>query len=327
MAVDPQSPTDLAGLYLRTNKLPDTPENRAVLGSWLVKESGRSNSQLIAAGNPRQAITYHNPLGILGTGDMGKGPGTRYAYYSTWEAGAVAWGSLVKNNYPDIWEGFKTNNPTNTQQAITDSRWVTGHPFSNNYGSRGGIGSTYASLLAVAKKQLSVPIDYTGERGSGTTPETLSGFGNGVTFPVGHILTKDDVDKIMATLETQDAYKGYDPVSAQASREQIRSVLEKQIGNPWSREMLVNIQTGLGNNAQSANVLGSNLEKGIEAASNGIGLPGFELALGKVPAFIALAFGGIVMVVGVIMIARDQTDMPREHPIFRPTPIILKDNL
>lgn len=90
----------------------------------------------------------------------------------------------------------------------------------------------------------------------------VGAWGNLIIFPDGHILTVQDVDKIMATLSAaknpdgSPAFFTHDPVGAQAAAV-TRGILISHIGQPWNKPLEDTLQAefySAANNANPANL-------------------------------------------------------------------------
>jgi hypothetical protein len=279
------TPTQLASLYLKQNNLPDTPQNESVLAAWFVEESGRGISFIPPSS--QNALGYYNPLGISGTGDLGSvsnGSGGTWASYSSYQAGASAWGSLVKNYYPEIWSSLQQNNSAAAEAAITNSRWVTGSANSNNYG--GTIGSIASNILATMTPS-TVPSSFDANNPPASVPR-----------PANTLSAWLNLDPSLPL--TQSIIADFAPLAATQTGENvgdIESYYTDYIGQGYT---LGTIPAP----AQSFNkttYAGATRSPSVtDALSTGI-----SALLGDIAPFVALLFGGILMLGGVYLIYKD----------------------
>ena len=82
-----------------------------------------------------------------------------------------------------------------------------------------------------------------------TTPDYLAGWGNKVAFPDGHVLTAADIDTIMGVLKSEGYFGPNTPLPG-LGEYQTRSVLERYIGQPWTKTTQDSIAAAFGVAAQ-----------------------------------------------------------------------------
>jgi hypothetical protein len=191
---------DLAGLYLRTAGLPDTPTTRRMLAAWFMAESSR------VSGSRTDIIVYNNnPLNIRHTTWPGDRPqhdfsgNPNFASYSTPLKGAQAWKDYMNwgagrwSSYKGILTALKVQEPAAFVKAITSSPW----------GTAGGlVGRILPGLPVNGSTNNPIP----GAYGSSTPNATTANYdpnaalarlkAAGVSTDPNHVLTEEDLQKI-----------------------------------------------------------------------------------------------------------------------------------
>jgi hypothetical protein len=107
----------------------------------------------------------------------------------------------------------------------------------------------------------------------------LTGWGNLVSFPVGHKITATDVTTMMNALNAGGFFSGSDPITNAAAQAQVQQILTASIGQVWGKPLQDSLQAQFNTAAVSANPMNA-----IGGALGGIGT-----AIG--------AFGGTVTTV------------------------------
>lgn len=256
------SESAIASAFLVQLGAPNTPVMRAAVIAWMRKESGHS----IIGGNPFNMRP--------GTGDAAARIGTRtamngngvFSVYASPLIGAQAAADRLKASssygYPAVVKAGRSGNPTSFLNALAHSQWSG----NSHYGM--GKNFTGANSLLTVYRTVGTPVNDTivnatlnsGSGQAGATlvsapaaPTNLGAWANQVSFPVGHVLTAQDVQSIMATLVGNGWFAGDVNGAAQA---QTLLVLNGEIGKPWSTTVEQDIQSKLMTAATSSNPLG-----------------------------------------------------------------------
>jgi hypothetical protein len=210
-----------------------------------------------------------NPLNIryYGThGQIGKGGGQNagFGVYQDAHGGLdhAAW--LINNsaNYTGIRSAIKTGNIWAEARAIELSPWAGGH-----YGGASGPGNISKKLSSITGKpieQVAQSADQTiasgdsygeGKATGATDGGMLGGFGNLVSFPVGHIITAADVQQIM-DVTTKAGW--WDQIGGQTAKEIMQGILQQEIGKPWNKDTQIEIQSKVNMAAGLSGQIGPN---------------------------------------------------------------------
>lgn len=263
------SENDLATAFLAQLGAPNTPAMRLAVIVWMRGETGH-----IIIGNNPFNLRPGSDITLLSSGSrVSPGNGT-FATFATPQLGAQAAAQRLASSssygYPAVVAAARKGSATGFLTALAASRWSSG-----GYGTRnpktGKLTGKTTTLLASYAKAAPPSIDTalplsggpvrstgsgTSDNGSGVaTPPAgnLGAWANQVQFPVGHILTAQDVSSIMATLVAQ-GYFANDPTGA--AQEQTQLVLISEIGKPWNKALEQDIQAKLATAATNANPFG-----------------------------------------------------------------------
>jgi hypothetical protein len=140
-----------------------------------------------------------NPLNIRygnSTGQIGRVGG--FGRYASTNAGldSAAHLIMVSSHYAGIRAAIRSGNPAQQARAIELSPWAAGH-----YGGAKGPGGISRAWARLTGKPLP-----TG--GDAPVSGELAGFAGLISFPTGHVITRQDIRNISATLDKNGWFKG-----------------------------------------------------------------------------------------------------------------------
>lgn len=268
------SESSIAAAFLTELGAPNTPAMRGAVIAWMRAESGHT----IIGGNPFNMRPGAGDAGTrIGTRTSINGNGTFSVYASPIVGAQVAADRLkgtTSYGYPAVVKAAKTGSAVAFLNALAHSQWSG----NSHYGM--GLHFTGANRLLAVYKTVGTPGSDTLQApanfnplggggpvrstGSGTSatgvndPTTITGGNLGawasqVNFPIGHVLTAQDVQSIMSTLVGNGWFAGDSTGAAQAQTE---TVLNGEIGKTWNKALEQDIQSKLMTDATTANPLG-----------------------------------------------------------------------
>lgn len=286
----------LASQWLNALGWPNTPSNRQALAAWFMSESPHTGTTIHVIGN--------NPLNITTNSGNYRLVGThRIAVYDTPQAGINAFNSLIHvnaYNYPGIVAGFGTGNGQNAINSIINSGWVTG-----------GTGPSYWHYVSGVRRNL-LQDAFNGLTGLDTSPtELLSGFGNLVTYPVGHVFTPAEGADLIKKLEAA-GYFGTGPAALIAENifgSELAQLI--QSGTPWSKQFQQALQGNVQNDASNNPITGV-----ANAITGAVGT-----FLSSLLFIAAMAAGGGMALYGIYLMTKEATSpaattQTQEVPVF-----------
>lgn len=229
----------------------------AVWYAWITRESGET----IHGNNPMN-LTCGNGDGCY-DGQIGwyqfPGNSRKFAAFATPQAGARAVAGVLtisKYRYPPIVKAARADDWQSMVDAIMNSCWVS----CTHQGYGGTLGATWNQMrkLVAADVKSGAIGDIPAEAADviNASTKTLGAWNDQITFEVGHKLTAEDVDYIMATLDKNGWFDGQFGTTAKAVAMAItRGVLEQEIGHEWNKELQERVQRKL---QQAADLAGDN---------------------------------------------------------------------
>jgi hypothetical protein len=265
-----------------------TPAN----ANYLAKQTGLSPAVTMAwLQNEGQSVPNPtNPLNIIAGGTPGQtGTNGGFGTYASTTAGldAAAW--LLKNNsaYTPILASTSST-PLAQAQAIQNSPWAKGH-----YSYSGIVNS-----LAAAEKQM-LP---SGNTSPSTTPSS-----NLLDIPNGTVIGDAEITTMLAAIQAlPNSNLG-------PSQSTLATILAKYKGQTWNAStqaaLTADVQSATPANSPFYSGFGSVL--GVElpqvAGLNDLAgiAPAIAAGFGNIPFYIAIIFGGILVIGGVYLIYKD----------------------
>lgn len=206
----------------------------AVWYAWITRESGKT----IHGNNPLN-LTCSKGDGCY-KGQIGwyqfPGNSRKFAAFATPQDGAQAVAGVLTvkaYRYPPILAAARRDDAFGMIDAITHSCWVS----CNHIAYGGTLQTTWNQMRNLVAKDVA-------DGTIGKLPEEVLGaFGDLVSFPVGHTLTQADVDQIMATLESKGWFDvGFGTTGKTVGMNIVRAILEKHIGDVWSKALQDQLQ-------------------------------------------------------------------------------------
>lgn len=249
---------EIASAFLQALNAPDTPLMRKAVIAWMHAESGNT----ITANNPwNMTLSASKETGVKTCGSWkSTSSGLVFAVFCTPQDGARASAKLLLNaghdwrKYDAIVAAARNNSPIDFLNALAHSAWDGGR-----YGTKNGGTNKLLGIYAGLGGDISgvkVPSTGVSTAGTGAVDATqavasgvLGGWDNKVQFPVGHVLTAQDVDLIMATLAANGYFQN-DP--AGVSQSIVRTILMAHIGDPWNKSLQDTLQKQFLNAASDA---------------------------------------------------------------------------
>lgn len=244
---------EIASAFLSELHAPNTPAMRAAVTAWMRAESGNT----VRANNPwNMTLGAAHETGVKTCGSwQSASSGLTFAAFCSPQDGARASARLLLNaghdwrKYDGIVSAARSGNPIDFLNALAHSAWDGGR-----YGTKNGGAN---KLLAIYTGVASKPGDTRSEGGGvpmATTPlsptiESLGGWNNIVSFPVGHILTAADVQLIMAKLAAAGYFQN-DPAGVGQSL--TAQILMRRIGQPWNKSLQDSLQADFLKSASEA---------------------------------------------------------------------------
>lgn len=127
-----------------------------------------------------------------------------------------------------------------------------------------------------------------------TSTQTLGGWDNIVSFPVGHVLTESDIKSIIDKLRAAGYFNA---VGGGFAELDAYDVLKQFIGKPWNKQTQDEMQAAFMQKATDADALGS-------IAGSVAGIAGALLDPGHWVRFLGLLVGGALVAYGGVIILR-----------------------
>jgi hypothetical protein len=244
---------DIASMWLHDIGAPDTAPMRRAVSIWL-----RFEGSTVVGNNP---WNLHNgpacPSGFCPftgglpgqVGNRYAGPGDRnVAVFGTLDAGVKANAQNLLGQkaygYPAVIAAARAGDPVQFLTAVQNSSWSAGHySYSKLVNALGGVFN------------YNFDITFRDGQGGGTTTttnnaSTLGAWGDQITFPVGHILTADDVNTIMETLIKNG---WFDKFGGGPAAQITHDILVKHIGQEWNKALEDTLAAEIGQAATNAN--------------------------------------------------------------------------
>ena len=223
---------ELAQMLIRS--LGGDPNNEALIRAVEVWKASESSS-----------IMGNNPWFMTGVGTCGTfhvpGNGLTFKRFCTLQDGVDATAALLKSG---AWPGYKeaaiavkAGDATGFLDNIQKSPWAGGH-----YGY--ALVKRFQSALSWSR---TLVLYDTVNSGGGTSPgagsdgpsQMLGAWNDAVKFPIGHIITADDVETMMRALDKQGAFSA--DVTGQA-RSKAQEILMATIGRAWTKDLQEELQ-------------------------------------------------------------------------------------
>lgn len=276
---------DLAGLYLTRAGIPDNGLTRRILAAWFMSESRRVGASGIQVYN-------YNPLNITTTdsstpwhyltGKNGQylrdshGNIFMYRSFDTPQQGADAWYALMQKRYPGMLTALRHADPVAFAYALGHAPWGTNSKtFISVFNSLPKTNSENFGNIPTGGPTDTGGAPPSDSAGAAPTPGGVTGafWMNGsplVVFENGHVLTKNDVEDIVNTLDHSGFVPSADPITRAAALDGIRQVLMKHVGERWSSVLVAQIAVEIQAAAWNDNTLGRNLVQGADVVGQGI---------------------------------------------------------
>jgi hypothetical protein len=239
------SEASIAAAFLDELHAPNTPMMRKAVIAWLRAESGGH----IIGNNPWNSRPGADDADLrIGTRTSLNGNG-KFSIYRTPEDGArAAARRLVRaghdwRHYDAIVAAARRDDPIGFLNALARSAWDAG-----KYGTKNGgtnkLVTIYHGIGGLGTVNLNDAVN-----ASFSSSGNLGAWGNIVSFPVGHELTKADVDDIIKKLSDAGFFNGD---GGNIAKEQTRTILESHVGDKWSKALQDSLQAQFAKSANDA---------------------------------------------------------------------------
>jgi len=182
--------------------------------------------------------------------NIGGNMATQYAHMSRM---AVSKGQSVKKGQIIGYVGKTGGKDSKGNTNIPGAEFVSGpHLHFGLWDKKAGKMINPTSLLAGVGTMPKTPV------GGPNQQALLAAWGGIVKFPVGHIITTADVDKMMDALKAANMFAGdgVSPVAGFASEQQTRTILLTAVGKAWDKPLQEDLQKRFMAAASEATALG-----------------------------------------------------------------------
>jgi hypothetical protein len=218
--------------------------SRAILAvwyAWITAESGKT----IYGNNPLN-LTCSKGDGCY-TGQNGHyrfaGNSRNFASFATPKDGAravIGLLSIERYRYPAILNAARADNWQAMIEAIAHSCWVS----CSRVGYVSGGNITLYSIWNRMRPLVDADVN-SGAIGQipATVEKQLGAFWDLISFPVGHILTKEDVNRIVDVVDKSGKIDGgFGTTSKAVALELIRGILMQHVGDAWTKTLQDTLQ-------------------------------------------------------------------------------------
>jgi hypothetical protein len=309
----------IAHLFLRALGAPDTPAMRRAVVAWLraegVSSIKRNNPWNLHGGAPcGTRAGQYCPGGVGLPGAVGRynaGPGDKnVVVFESLEAGVAAnANNLVRlrnsgYGYDRVIEAARAGKPVAFLDALARSSWSAGRYRIDPHKPPGGANNKLLRIFRGLGGDIGgLVFNDMAERGAdadpklSSTPAMLGAWGDAVSLPEGHVLTAEDVDRIVTTLRDRGFFQD-DPLGVGEGL--VRETLTRHVGERWDKGLQDKLQAEFNARAKEAGDLGG-YRGVVEGAA---GLLASLADPGHWALFLALLGGGALALVGGYMTLR-----------------------
>jgi hypothetical protein len=305
--------------------------------AWLRAEGSTiigNNPWNLHSGTPCHSASGYCPgngnlPGQIGNRYAGKGD-QNVAVFSSLNAGAKA-SAVNLTSHGNDWTGYgrvvdaaRAGDPIAFLNALARSAWSGGRYKINPGAPPGGTNNKLIAYYSGTSRQYDsnpAPVPKPAPGGTGTTGGTggtnaapakdLGAWGDQITYPVGHVLTAQDVQDIVDTLDKNGWFKD-DPTGT--AKALVRGILTMHIGEQWNKSLQDRLSQQFG---QASVLSGRAFDPTQGAASSLIGFLGTLTDPGHWAFYLAIVGGSVLTLVGGYFVLKATTGVSVPMPFPR----------